>query len=176
MEIILNADFEEGTTNLGGLTREIFYAKASDVKLIPAPVDYAAGGITVTTAITCKTGKQFGRIYVTADTGQVTDKEVGEKDGGSFETELDFFHPRISEQLLKLKRLFSNGGFIFLATDGNGVMRIVGSLDHPAYRVAAEAKTGMAPKDRNGGNFKMVAASATPALIYTGVVPLTPGI
>ncbi len=168
---LADLDFEEGTINMGGLAGYIYAAPVSDVESIPAP---AAGTLTVATAIVMKTGKKFTQIYMTSDTGEVKDVEVGERDGGSFETQLEWWTPAINEALLKLKSQFANGAFIFVVKDANGLKRIIGSLDHPAYREPGEINAGKAPKDRRGASFKFKAASPTPALIYTAEVPLTP--
>jgi hypothetical protein len=172
MSIVLaDFDFEEGTINMGGTAGKVYAIPASDVETIPAA---GPDGVTVATAIVCKTGKKFAEIYMTSETGEVKDVEVGERDGGSFETNLEWWSPAISAELLALKSQFANGGFIFLVKDSNNVMRIVGSKDHPAYREPGEVTTGKAPKDRRGASFKFKASSPKPALIYTGVVPLTP--
>lgn len=170
---LADLDFEEGTINMGGTAGKVYAIPASDVLSIPAP---AAGGLTVATAIVCKTGKKFAELYMTSDTGEVKDVEVGERDGGSFETMLEWWSPAISDQLLRLKSQFANGGFIFIVKDSNAVFRIIGSKDHPAYREPGEITTGKGPKDRRGASFKFKASSPTPALIYTGVIPLVPAV
>lgn len=175
MAIILDdLEFEEGTINMGGTAGVVYAIPASKVKSIPAP---AAGSLSVA-SIVFKTGEKCASIYMTADTGEVKDTEAGDKDSGSFVTSLEFWTPRVSDKMLYLKSQLANGGFIFVVKDGNGVARIIGSIDHPAYRVPAEIGTGKAPKDRNGATFKFEAASATPALIYTGDVAdlLVPGV
>ncbi|MGI4865434.1 MAG: hypothetical protein ACRYFZ_16040 [Janthinobacterium lividum] len=177
MSIVLDdLEFEEGTINMGGTAGKVYAIPASDVEEITPPV---AGSMTVLAGgVKFKTGKKCAEIYMTADTGEVKDVEVGEKDGGSFETNLEFWTPRISDKVLALKSKFANGGFIFFIKDGNGTWRIVGSKDHPAYRVPKEVGSGKAPKDRNGATFAFVAASATPAYIFAGteVELLTAGV
>ena len=164
--VLADLIFEEGTSNMGGTAGHIWAIPASDVLSIDAPT--VAGTLT-TSKITFKTGKKCVQIYMTADTGEVKDTETGDKDAGSFTTGLEFWTPRISDKVLALKAMFANGGFIFVVKDGNGVMRIVGSKDHPAYRMPGEITTGkVAGKDKNGASFKFEAASATPALIYSG--------
>ncbi|RNI27648.1 hypothetical protein EFA69_16145 [Rufibacter immobilis] len=159
--------FEEGTENMGGLVGEIYAAPASEVESITVAED----GVTAT-AIKMKAGKKMSRIYFTKDTGKVEDNEVGERDGGSFETTLGFFHPGNSAAVLKAKKKFNNGGFIFLAMDAQGQMRVVGSKLYPAYREAGSITTGGTPTERRGATFNFKAASNGPALIFTGTVPL----
>jgi hypothetical protein len=167
MALILDdLEFEEGSVNMGGTAGKVYAIPASDVESITPP---PAGSMTVPAGgVKFKTGKKCAEIYMTADTGEVKDVEVGEKDGGSFETNAEFWTPKISDKVLVLKSQLSNGGFILFMKDGNGTWRIIGSKDHPAYRVPKEIGTGKAPKDRNGASFKFDAASATPALIYGG--------
>lgn len=174
MAIVLDdLEFEEGTINMGGTAGAVYAIPASQVKSITPP---AAGSMS-TSVIEFVQGAKCAKIYTTADTGQVKDVEVGDKDAGSFETNAEFWTPRISDKVLALKSKFANGGFILVMKDGNGTMRIIGSKDHPAYRVPGDIDTGKAPKDKNGASFKFQAASATPALIYTGTVEalVTPG-
>jgi hypothetical protein len=174
MIVLDDLAFEEGTINMGGTAGNVYAVPASQVASIKPP---AAGSMSTDT-IVLKKGAKFADIYATPDTGSVKDVEVGEKDSGSFETNAEFWTPRISDKVLSLKSKFANGGFIFVMKDSNGTMRIIGSKDHPAYRVPKEISTGSAPKDRNGAGFAFVAASATPAYIYTGTVEalLTPGV
>lgn len=162
--------FAEGTKNMGGMAGFIFAALASDV----LDITYDTDGVTVT-AITMKSGKKFQKIYMTKDTGELKDTEVGERDGGSFETSLEWFTPDINGALLRMKTMFNNGGFIFIVMDANKVERVVGNLDYPAYREPGEIGTGKDPKGRRGGTFKFKAAANTPAPIFTGSVPLTIG-
>jgi hypothetical protein len=172
---LVDLDFEEGTINMGGTAGKVYAIPASQVESItPPPTDsmtVPAGGVKF------KPGKKCAEIYTTADTGQVKDGEVGEKDAGSFVTTAEFWTPRISDKVLTLKSKFSNGGFILFLKDGNGTWRIIGSKDHPAYRVASDIDTGKSPKDKNGATFKFEAASATPAYIFAGNEKelLTPG-
>jgi hypothetical protein len=176
MSIVLDdLEFEEGTINMGGTAGKVYAVAASDVESITPP---PTNSMTVPTGgVKFKTGKKCAEIYTTADTGEVKDTEVGDKDSGSFETNAEFWTPRISDKVLNLKSKFANGGFILFMKDGNGTWRIIGSKDHPAYRVAKEIATGKAPKDRNGATFAFVAASATPAYIFAGTEAelLTPG-
>jgi hypothetical protein len=177
MSIVLpDLDFEEGTINMGGTAGKVYAIPASQVESITPP---PTGTLTVPSGgVKFKTAAKCSEIYTTADTGEVKDVEVGEKDGGSFETNAEFWTPRISDKVLYLKSKFANGGFILFLKDGNGTWRIIGSKDHPAYRVPAEIGTGKNPKDRNGASFKFVAASATPAYIFAGDEKelLTPGV
>lgn len=152
---------------MGGTAGSVYYAPASHFATFV--LDDTQDEV-VLTSYTLKPGKKMGQIYMTRDTGSVVDKEVGEMDGGSFETELEFFHPKIRVEVLRLKALFSNGGFIFFVKDGNGTMRAVGSPDHPAFRMPADINGGKAPKDRNGASFKFSAANARPAPIYEGSI------
>jgi hypothetical protein len=170
MSIVLaDLDFEEGTINMGGLAGYVFAIPARDVESIPAhdPLTFEVAG-----PIVLKPGKKFSSYYQTPDTGEVKDVEVGEKDSGSFEINAEWWMPSINGSVLKAKSDFANGAFILVMKDSNGVQRIVGSKDHPAYRVPGEITTGKAPKDRRGASFKWQAASPWPALIYTGSVPL----
>ena len=155
---------------MGGTSGTVLYAPASHFATF---VTDALQDEVILTSYTLKAGKRLAEIYMTRDTGSIMDQEVGEMDGGSFETQLEFFTPRIRKEVLRLKALFSNGGFIFFVKDGNGVMRVIGSIEHPAFRVPADVNGGKAPKDRNGASFKFSASNARPAPIYEGAVSLT---
>jgi hypothetical protein len=171
--VVMDLPFEEGSTNLGGTSGAVYYVPASHIKTFPAP---GTDGVTIDTAIELLTGKRWGQIYMTRDTGSVVDKPVGDMDGRSYEVELEFFHPKIRAEVIKLQQLFTNGGFVFAVKDGNGLMRIIGSPDHPAYATNGEGNGGKAPKDRNGVSFKFSAASATPAPIYDQAISLAPAV
>jgi hypothetical protein len=159
---VLDLDFAVGQINMGGLRGEVFYTAAQHVETWPA---LDADGVTYSTAPVLKKGKRWAKVYTTKDTAGVTDKGVGELDGGSYETELEFFHPKIRVELIQLVNIFTNGGFIFVVKDGNGLRRVVGSPELPAYRSAEDVNAGKAAKDRNGVSFKFNASSPTPAPI-----------
>lgn len=163
--------FAEGTKNMGGMAGFIYAMLASDI----AAIEYGPDGITVL-SIDLKEGKKAAKIYMTMDTGEIKDTEVGERDGGSFETSLEWFTPDISPTLLKAKTMLNNGGFVFVAMDAQKVVRMVGSVDYPAYREPGEIGTGKDPKGRRGATFKFKSASSTPAPIYVGVMPPAPSI
>jgi hypothetical protein len=170
---VFDLDFEEGSTNLGGTAGKVYYVPASHVQSIPAP---GADGVTIDQPIVLKSGKRWASVYMTRDTGAVMDKPVGEMDGRSYENELEFFHPKVRAEVIKLQQLFTNGGFIFVVKDGNGIQRLIGSIDHPAYSIDGGGNAGKAPKDRNGVSFKFSAACATPAPIYGSVISLAPAV
>ncbi|MBC6698069.1 hypothetical protein [Hymenobacter sp. BT190] len=167
---------EENAANIGGMAGSIYAARPSWIKTLPEPVDAADGGLTVTTAIVMETGKKFIDIYATRNSAGFEEKPAGELDGKSWEQTLSWFHPKIREGLLKVRQAINNGPWIFLAKDANGLMRIVGSKDLPAYSMEGAMGPGTEPKSRNGANFNVQAASGRPALIYTGPIPLTPSV
>jgi hypothetical protein len=168
---VMDLDFAVGQINMGGLRGKVYYTAAQHIDVWPA---LDADGVTMSTAPTLLSGMRWAEVYTTKDTAGLVDKGVGELDGGSYETELEFFHPKMRVELIQLINVFTNGGFVFIAKDGNGIMRIVGSPELPAYRTTTDANAGKAAKDRNGVSFKFTASSPTPALICAFPISLAP--
>ncbi len=170
---VQDLDFAVGSTNLGGTRGKVQYVPATHIKTWP---EYDADGITLSTPPVLETGKRWADIYTTKDTSSVEDKEVGELDGGSWETDLEFFHPKVRAELLTLKMIFTNGPFVLVVTDGNGVKRVVGSKDLPAYRTPGTISGGKTAKDRNGASFKFTASGDRPAPICAFPISLAPAV
>lgn len=159
---VMDLDFAIGSTNLGGTQGKVQYVPATHVKTWP---EYEADGVTLKTVPVLYTDKRWAELYYTKDTGSISDKPVGELDGRSYETEIEFLIPKTTADLIKLITLFTNGPFIFVMTDGNGLRRVIGSPRLGAYCTASDTISGKSAKDRNGVSFKFMASGAKPAAI-----------
>ena len=166
----LSLDYAVGQSNMGGTRGKLYYVPATHVKTWP---EFEVDGVTLKTAPVLLTGKQWFEVYFTKDTGSVNNKKVGELDAGSWETTAKFFHPKVRSELVQLVNVFTNGPFILVMKDGNGIQRVVGSPELGAYLTEGDVDGGMAAKDRNGASFTFVASSPTPAPICEFPISLT---
>jgi hypothetical protein len=167
----------DGTDNIGGTEVNHYYAPLSDIAVFPGiPTTPATltEEVTVADDFEFNTGKKFLKIYSTLDTGKIDDKSVGEFDGKSFEHSFEFFFPGTIGEALALIRKMNNTNMVFIASEANGQKRIIGSPAFPAKMSMSDVTTGQKTADRKGTTIKVESRGVTPALIYTGAIPLTP--
>lgn len=175
----------QGQDNMGGLVGEIFFCPAEDILTLP---DLSAVGALDTEAavdIACKTGKNFIRIYHTAETGKIDYNTVGDRDAKSKENILEWLYPGDDKTLAEVERLIQNTPGVYICKDTKGNLRLLGvsnldasvatlTLDIPCYVETSNGTTGMARADRRGTTFQVKHSASHRPVFYMGTVPLTP--
>lgn len=105
--------------------------------------------------------------------GSYTVAAVGGIGSKTFEEKYTFVVPGVdAAQLEFLKNLVNIPG-VWLCTDKNGVVHVIGSKDDPAYVETAEGTTGVAATDERIITITVRAISASPT-VYTGTINTTP--
>jgi hypothetical protein len=156
--------------NAGGLLKSYSCLK-EDVDAIPA---VGAGTLIVSTAITNKTGKNFVEWYFTPDKGKLNINKVGDKDGQSYESTVEYFIPGLSAAKELEFDKTTNCQIIHICKDQQGNLRILGDLDRGAYIETTETTTGGPMADTPGTLVRIKYNSKQPPFYYTSAVPLTP--
>jgi len=177
--------FTQGSDNLAGLVGEIYACPIEDI-LTPPTLAVATSLKTTATAIACKTGKKFSRIYITDETGKVETKAVGERDGKGRETMITGRYPALGTELEDFIRQAQNTPSVILYRLGrSGKLFLAGvsqlditstalSLTIPAYFETGDSSSGEKRADQNGALIGWKYTSAHGPIEYAGTIPLTP--
>lgn len=169
--------FEAGKANPGGITNHIFYAPISDFETVPQPtrgVDLATYAV-ITGDFVFKAGKGFKRFYSTLETGELKHEQVGPRDGKSFENTIEVSFPGNSPEFIGFSAVAAiEEGFIIVVKERNGVLRVLGEQEVPAFVDTNSGTSGKANADARATVVTFKAASDMPAPIYDGVFTLAP--
>ncbi|MDJ1500468.1 hypothetical protein [Xanthocytophaga agilis] len=168
----------DGDDNTSGVGQYIYVAKEKEILVLPLPDQddsSAATGsladlVTITRDIEMLPGKDFKRIYVTLETGELKHDAQGELDGMSFLNQLDFFMPGSRAEVLGFAQWAKNSSLIFLIPELDGQIRMLGHRAYPAKMIPASGTTGKASADRKGSNFSFKSVRKGPAPIFAGRV------
>lgn len=166
----------EDSGNLGGFTCEAYLGFSGDIANYPtldaAPTTYE-GLVRLIGSYTMKEAKKFIEVYVTADTFKADAANQGEIDAQSFKTTGEFFYPGTKAECLGFCKAINNKRGVLIGVDPNDGNRYnFGTKGLPVRfkpKVAWGAKTG----DRRGATITWEADNPAPALIYSGVIPLS---
>jgi hypothetical protein len=163
--------------NMGGIVQKIYYGFWADVLSWPTVPDNPAtveeNGI-LTGDITMKPGTRMFELYITDDTGEFSIESVGEVDGKSFVNHLTFFHPGLQKKILGFINAAKNDNLVFIVTDAEGQMYLMGDAMRPAvYQGAPDGGgTGKETAARKGMSCEFTYKTNS-VYVYEGTVPLT---
>lgn len=119
-------------------------------------------------------GKGYFRSFpMLLEKGSVTKKAVGGIGSKSIEITATFYIKGADSVHLEWLRYSLNIPSVYLITDKNGVVHVLGSKDDPAYLQEAEQSTGTAATDERGTLYTIRFVTANPAL-YEGLINTTP--
>ncbi len=173
-------DFEDGIDNMAGTQLLAYYIPIDDIALLPgykaspaALGDYA----TIDTVITCKTGKNFLKLYAAPDSGKIDDTKIEGKDSNSFESVYEFFFPKNDAASLGFQRVAGTTKFLVIVLEADGNQRILGIKPGvPATLSSVAATSGTQSTGDKGATMQFKSIQNGPAPIYTGEIPLTPAV
>ena len=166
--------------NMGGLQQKVYFGYHTDVATWPTrPVNPTTLEMSsvLTGELVMKPGKRMFEMYLTDDTGEFKIESVGEVDGKSYVEHLSFFHPGLQKTILGFLNAVKNENMVFIATDTDGQMYLMGDELRPATFAGSPdgAGTGKETAARKGVSCEFVFKTNS-ALVYTGTIPLTPAV
>ncbi|MGY4385656.1 hypothetical protein ACVWYN_002702 [Pedobacter sp. UYP24] len=171
----------QGRYNPAGLTK-VFYAFVDDILSFPSLADPEtattfASLVEFANPIVMKAGKQFNELYCTVEEGELKSTLVGPRDGKGYENMLEISFPGNESLFLGFKAASANRNIVFAVAEKNKKVRILGSLEDPAYMESDESTSGKKIADGRKSVLTFKASSATPAPIYTTALAsiLAPG-
>lgn len=119
-------------------------------------------------------GKGYFRSFpMLLEKGAVVKRAVGGRGSKSIETTATFYITGADKVQLEWLRDQLNIPGVWLITDKNGTVHVLGSKEDPAYLEEAEMNTGTAATDERGTLYTIRSITSDPA-IYTGTINLTP--
>jgi len=165
-----NITWPQGRYNPGGVSRVLF-AFAEDVATFPTLADPETATtfeslVLFAAPILMKSGKSFKEIYCTLEEGEVKSEMVGPRDGKSRENSIEISFPGSEAAFLGFKAASSNRQMIFAVLEKNRKVRIVGSLNDPAFLETDSETSGKKNADGRKTMLMFKAAGATSAPIY----------
>jgi hypothetical protein len=174
-----------GKQNMAGLVGDIYYCPVTDILTYPALSAALALDTANASNFVCKTGKNFIKIYHTADTGKLEDSTVGDRDGKSKENHLEFFFPGSDKAVAEFERQALNTPCVVICKDTDGNLRVLGAVnldssttvlsgEIPAFLDSANGTLGGARADKRGKTFSFKHNAPHAPIFYKGSVPLTP--
>jgi len=163
--------YPRGRYNPAGFTK-VYYAFPEDIATFPTLDQPGDGGATFSTlvtydaAITMKTGKQFFEIYCTLEEGELKSTVAGARDGKGKENMMEISFPGNDAAFLGFEAYALNRDFIFIVKEKNGTLRVLGSLEDPAYLDSGEGTSGKKIADSRKHVLTFKASGATAPPIY----------
>lgn len=165
-----NIVWPQGRYNPGGVSR-VVYAFVEDIASFPTLADPETATtfeslVLYANPIVMKTGKSFKELYCTLEEGEVKSEMVGPRDGKSRENSIEISFPGSEAEFLGFKAACSNRQMIFGVLEKNRKVRIVGTLDDPAFLETDSETSGKKNADGRKTMLMFKAAAATSAPIY----------
>jgi hypothetical protein len=162
--------YPQGRFNPAGVTR-VLYAFAEDILTFPTLADSEtaltfASLVEYDGPIVMKTGKQFFDLYCTLEEGEIKTGMAGPRDGKGFENTLEISFPGNDANFLGYKASLANRQVVFIVKEKNGIVRVVGSLEDPAYMETDDATSGKKIADGRKSIITFKDSKSTPAPIY----------
>ena len=164
-------NYAKGRYNPAGTTL-IYYLLPEDVDTFPVPADPATATtfdslVELATAIVMKEGKQMFPIYCTLEEGELKSTLQGPRDGKGYENMMSLSFPGNDSIFLGWQSYFANRDVIFVVKEKNGKVRVLGSLEDPAYMDTAEGTSGKKVADGRATVLTFKATGSTPPPVYT---------
>lgn len=170
-----NLDWQDGRDNDGGIQAKFFYIPYNDIltwpTINPNPTEFAQKVVLVGNFV-LKPGKSWKTGYCTMEKGMLKTTMVGETDGKSGESVVEFTHPGNEDYLLGFIEYFKNTSMVVMIQELDKTdYRVIGNKSLPAKLDSAEVTTGDAVKNLKHAKmgFKSVGRIAQ---IYRGFVQL----
>jgi len=186
-----DVNWTEGSDNMPGMVGNGYFIPKSEVDLAACTV--AADGVTLAGNIAVKALGRINEVYITENSGILTDADQGEIDGKYAKNKMVFFTPGSNPATASFKRAIRNTPGIWIFKDTSGNWRVLGvyasenpawvegsltedefvpSLDIPARIVALNGTGGARGGDRKGSTFEVESDAPHEALFMTGDLPV----
>jgi len=172
--------WEVGNNNDGGLSQTHYYALPSWFTNFPeVPSPNAAANITDLVTISenfvFHTDKFWLPVYCTLEKGKIESKQVGERDGKSYENTVNLFFPGSKVEGMGWMEQMKNTNFVMLIRELEGQVRVIGSKRLPAEILENSHSTGEKIADLKGFTYSVKSIGRI-APVYTGEILTQEGV
>jgi hypothetical protein len=169
-------DYQDGIENPGGTNNFVYIVKRADlVAPFPKLKENSATAdeyIVLDDDFTLDSGKNFAKIYITEDTGQVKDESQGERDGMSYKSTAKGLVSKITKDSLQLAQLVNFDCVVIFEQANNGERRVFGWDSKHKAMIKFTPDTGEGMVGRNGGLLEVEVQGKRPAPLYKGIIQL----
>ena len=160
-----------GKYNPAGITK-VWWAWAEDFLSFPVLPDTETATDMETlakyvAAAVMKAGKKLEELYCTIEEGEIKTEMDGPRDGKGFKNSLEISFPGNTALMLGFQAAAANRPLIFFVKEKNGVIRVLGTNEDPAYFDANASTSGKKISDGRASVMTFSNTAATPAPIYT---------
>ncbi len=123
-------------------------------------------------AVTCPTGKGFGKMYCADDLGELVYTPQGQKGSRSFKAELEIFHPAFKKEILGFAATHNNQELILVCVLNNGEIHLLGDKRRGVTLADSTRLTsGKAVTDANGAECHFEWNTPAPQIFWDGFDP-----
>lgn len=175
------AESESCGNNMSGVTT-IYFCPKEDITSINAvraanPTTYkekvVIGSATMEgKAVTCPTGKGFGKMFCADDLGELVYTPQGQKGSRSFKAELEVFHPAFKEEILGFLAAHNNQELVIVAVLNNDTIHLLGTKQRGVSLAdSTRATSGKAYTDANGAECHFEWNTPAPQVFWDGFDP-----
>lgn len=154
------AESESCVNNMSGVTT-IYFIPKDDITTInalrPSTMSTYADRVVIGSAtmegkaVTCPTGKGFGKMFCADDLGELVYTLQGQKGSRSFKAELEVFHPTFKKEMLGFLAAHNNQELVIVCVLNNGTVHLLGTKQRGVSLAdSTKATSGKAYTDANG--------------------------
>lgn len=175
------AESEACSNNMSGVNTLYFIPKADILSinaLSPATITTYAERVVIgssslaTNAISCATGKAFGKMYCADDLGELVYTPQGQKGSRSFKAELEIFHPAFKADMLGFLATHNNQELVLVCVLNNGDVHLLGNKQRGVTLAdSTRATSGKAVTDANGAECHFEWNTPAPQIFWEGFDP-----
>ena len=162
----------QGTPELPGIMRRIYYLAKSEIVEWPALSRDANGRITsaqYSGSFTLKADSKWKYIDILPDKSQLTSEPQGELPSQTQLNKLTAIHPGVGEEASNLSLYINNYDVVYLVKDMKGKYRVVGSVRWQTKSTVSQ-DLGQGPTGTTATTITVEATDVCPAPFYEGVI------
>lgn len=162
----------QGTPELPGVKRRVYYLAKSEIVEWPALSRDANGRITsaqYSGSFTLKADSKWKYIDILPDKSQLTSEPQGELPSQTQLNKLTAIHPGVGEEASNLSLYINNYDVVYLVKDMKGKYRVVGSVRWQTKSTVSQ-DLGQGPTGTTATTITVEATDVCPAPFYEGVI------
>lgn len=154
-----NLKWQEGSKNLPGIRRTLYYISKQDITTWPTLNEdavTAAERVTYSGSFTLADAKNFKTLDVVMRKSQPTSEAQGELEASSVLNKLSLMHAGTEEDAVDFQRQGNRDDIVYIFEDKNGKFRVVGS-EHFRTSTRVNLDLGSEPSSEKGTTIEVEA-------------------
>ena len=165
----VNEDIASGVSET-----QVYAASVYDIEKFPKPLRIGEDGfslekaVEITDDIIFKADKGFFQLTVQTETGEVKNELGGNKGNKKAKNMFDFYVANNNKGNLGFVEIYKNVPMVLLVMEYTGRIRVIGTVESPAYMDTVAATSGKGPDDDNGIQITISDSTGRIAPVYNG--------